>query len=59
MEVCGRSVFPPPFLYDIIDIQSRIISNTNGLFAIWINCSDFDDTRFKSYDRIQQVLNID
>ena len=59
MEVYGRSLFPPPFLHDIIDIQSWIFFDTHGLFAIWINCSNFDDTRFKPYDRIQQVLIID
>ena len=59
MEVYGRSLFPSPFLHDITDIQSRILFDTNGLFAIWINCSNSDDTRFKPYDRIQQVSIID
>ena len=59
MEVYGRSLFPSPFLHVIIDIQSRIFSDTNGLPAFWINCSNSDDTRFKPYDRIQQVSIID
>ena len=59
MEVYGRSLFPPPFLHDINDIQSRILFDTNGLLAFWINCSNSDDTRFKPYDRIQQVSILD